>query len=190
MRSTDPEPASIDLAIRWPCAGPGRRVLKMSMSNVPCRRSIRSRPAICARLAWVDVLPETAVAQVDCQGESARRWALPACVPTSIPSKISPMRVKHAAMLALVLAACGDDDKPHPQRPPVQITAGSPFPADCNGAPQVGTNYRGAEVEPFVAYDPNDPMHLVGVWQQDRWSNGGSNGLGAGATFDGGATWT
>jgi len=100
------------------------------------------------------------------------------------------MRVKHAAMLALVLAACGDDDKPHPRQPLVQITAGSPFPADCNGAPQVGTNYRAAEVEPFVAYDPNDPMHLVGVWQQDRWSNGGSNGLGAGATFDGGATWT
>jgi len=38
--------------------------------------------------------------------------------------------------------------------------------------------------------DPKNPSHLVGAWQQDRWSNGGSNGIGAAASFDGGATWT
>jgi len=40
-----------------------------------------------------------------------------------------------------------------------------------------------------VAVDPNDPMHLVGAWQQDRWANGGSNGLVTAVSFDGGATW-
>jgi hypothetical protein len=102
------------------------------------------------------------------------------------------MTSKHAAMLAFAVlaAACGDDEKAHPQQPLEQITEGSPFAQSCNGAAQIGSNYRGAEVEPFVAYDPSDPMHVVGVWQQDRWSNGGSNGLGAAASFDAGATWT
>ena len=31
---------------------------------------------------------------------------------------------------------------------------------------------------------------MVGVWQQDRWSNGGSRGNVAGVTTNGGATWT
>ena len=104
------------------------------------------------------------------------------------------MTPKQAVVLALAafvaLGACGDDKETLPEQPLVQVTAASPFPAACNGPTQFGTNYRGAEVEPFVAYDPSDPMHLVGVWQQDRWSNGGANGLGAAASFDGGASWT
>ena len=39
------------------------------------------------------------------------------------------------------------------------------------------TNFPDAEVEPYVAVDPTDPTHLVGSMQQDRWSDGGSNGL-------------
>ena len=65
----------------------------------------------------------------------------------------------------------------------------STFSAHCNGAPQTGTLYRNAEVEPQVAVDPRNQAHLVGVWQQDRWSNGGANGLLAGVSNDGGATW-
>ena len=41
-------------------------------------------------------------------------------------------------------------------------------------------NYLNSEVEPQVAIDPTDPSHLVGAWQQDRWSNGGAHGLVAG----------
>jgi hypothetical protein len=50
-------------------------------------------------------------------------------------------------------------------------------------------NYRNSEVEPQVAVDPRDPNHLVGAWQQDRWLNGGSHGLVAAYSTDGGATW-
>lgn len=50
-------------------------------------------------------------------------------------------------------------------------------------------NYRNSEVEPQVAVDPTDPSHLVGAWQQDRWSNGGAHGLVAGYSTDGGASW-
>jgi len=65
----------------------------------------------------------------------------------------------------------------------------SPFPAGCEGVPQSGTLYENGEVEPRVAVDPANPLHIVGVFQQDRWSNGGSHGLVASTSFDGGATW-
>lgn len=70
-----------------------------------------------------------------------------------------------------------------------RATAASPFAADCNGVAQTGTLYPNAEVEPFVAANPRNPLNLVGTWQQDRWSNGGAQGLGLAASFDGGIHW-
>jgi BNR repeat-like domain len=52
------------------------------------------------------------------------------------------------------------------------------------------TNYPSAEVEPWVAVNPRSPANMVAVWQQDRWSNFGANGLRAAYTTDGGSTWT
>jgi hypothetical protein len=66
----------------------------------------------------------------------------------------------------------------------------SPYTAVCNGVPaggQVGTNYRGTEVEPWVAIKGGN---LIGGWQQDRWSNGGANGLRVAYSTNGGTTWT
>jgi hypothetical protein len=65
----------------------------------------------------------------------------------------------------------------------------SPFLPDCNGVTQQGRLFTNAEVEPFVAGNPRDPLNLVGVWQQDRWSSGGAQGMGTGVSFDGGITW-
>jgi hypothetical protein len=57
---------------------------------------------------------------------------------------------------------------------PVRVSAPSLFTA-CNiGGP--GTNYVNAEVEPWVATNPKNPTNLIGVWQQDRWNNGGAHG--------------
>lgn len=50
-------------------------------------------------------------------------------------------------------------------------------------------NYPDAEVEPYVASNPANPSHLVASFQQDRWNDGGSNGLTNVVSFDGGATW-
>jgi hypothetical protein len=73
----------------------------------------------------------------------------------------------------------------------VRVSASTPFTPGCNTEPpRDATFYRNAEVEPFVAVNPRDQAHLVGVWQQDRWSNGGSNGLGTGVSRDGGKTWS
>lgn len=72
----------------------------------------------------------------------------------------------------------------------VRVTGRSPFPAQCDNAPVTGVAYVGAEVEPQVAVDPRDPSHVVGVWQQDRWSDGGARGLRTGYSFDGGLSWS
>ena len=70
-----------------------------------------------------------------------------------------------------------------------QVGPTDPF-AGCSTAGQVGTNYPNSQVEPRVAVDPSHPAHIVGVWQQDRWSNGGAQGIVAGVSFDGGQSWT
>src|SRR5438552_6828968 len=72
----------------------------------------------------------------------------------------------------------------------VAVTVSGPSPyASCSNAGQPGTNYVNAEVEPWVAANPANSSNLIGVWQQDRWSNGGAHGLVAGFSPDGGTTW-
>ena len=68
----------------------------------------------------------------------------------------------------------------------------SPYAAQACRAldsPAPSRNYLNSEVEPQVAVDPTNPMHLVGAWQQDRWSDGGAHGLVAAYSTDGGGTW-
>ncbi|HKH16970.1 MAG TPA: sialidase family protein [Solirubrobacteraceae bacterium] len=50
--------------------------------------------------------------------------------------------------------------------------------------------YDNAEVEPQVAVNPNDAGEVFGVWQQDRWPDGGARGLTASRSLDGGDSWT
>jgi len=71
--------------------------------------------------------------------------------------------------------------------PPVNASSPSPFAACTVGGP--GTNFVNSEVEPFVDVNPTDPNNVIGVYQQDRWSNGGAHGLVAAVSHDGGQTW-
>src|SRR5260370_42565753 len=57
----------------------------------------------------------------------------------------------------------------------VLVSGPSPY-AGCSTAGQLGTDYVNAEVEPYVAVNPHLAGNVVGVWQQDRWSNGGGQG--------------
>jgi BNR repeat protein len=101
--------------------------------------------------------------------------------------------IRLAAAAALALAACGEDHpvfSPIPLADPVRVSGASPFPPGCNAAPQRGVRYPGSEVEPSLAANPVDPAHLVAAWQQDRWSDGGSDGLVTAVSHDGGASWT
>jgi hypothetical protein len=77
---------------------------------------------------------------------------------------------------------------------PLVRVSGNPSPlAGCTnigpGTPGA-VNYVNDEVEPWVAVNPTNPQNIIGVWQQDRWSDGGARGLATGYSTNGGATWT
>ena len=75
--------------------------------------------------------------------------------------------------------------------PLVQVSGTSPFAA-CTAddvAGQSGEVFPNSEVEPWIDVNPTDEENIVGMWQQDRWSNGGSSGHVAGVSVDGGSHW-
>ncbi len=79
----------------------------------------------------------------------------------------------------------------HPFRFPLQrISAATPFSSSCSTAPLSGTVYLNAEVEPWIAVNPSNPRNFIGVWQQDRWSSGGANGLLTAVSLDAGLSWS
>ena len=78
---------------------------------------------------------------------------------------------------------------------PVPASGTSPFDDDCGltlGADDffgTGVLFRNSEVEPWVEVNPLYPNIVAGIWQQDRWSNGGSRGNVMAVSYDGGANW-
>jgi hypothetical protein len=102
----------------------------------------------------------------------------------------------HRAVLIAVLGSitsvesggCGDNTH-DPFVGLVRVTGASPYAERCAGTEQLGTNFPGMEVEPSLAVDPTRAGHLVATWQQDRWANGGANGIGTAVSVDGGRTW-
>jgi hypothetical protein len=67
----------------------------------------------------------------------------------------------------------------------------SPLAAGCGAdLSQVnGANQRNAEVQPMVASDPIDPLHLIALYQQDRWTGLGSKAVLTAVSFDLGMHW-
>src|SRR5436190_9477440 len=106
-----------------------------------------------------------------------------------------PRRMRRAAALLLFCCAC-DEPPAGPQTLPgaglVTVSGTAPWNSSaCRGpAGPGGVAFPNAEVEPYAAVNPGNAKHLIGIWQQDRWSNGGASGLVTAATFDGGHTWT
>ena len=97
------------------------------------------------------------------------------------------LSVMTLVMASAVSASAG----PFTTTPLVQVSGASPI-GTCQGDDGNigGTNVRNSEVEPFVAVDPSNPNVMIGAWQQDRWSNGGSQGLVTATSTNGGASWT
>jgi BNR repeat-like domain len=98
-----------------------------------------------------------------------------------------PLRLTQVALCAMAIGA----SSAHALDFDFRFLASAPtkFADNCNGVPQTGNLFKNSEVEPYIAVNPRYPLNLIGVWQQDRWSNGGSQGLGTGVSFDGGVTW-
>src|SRR5512141_2704802 len=94
-------------------------------------------------------------------------------------------KMRRAAAVLLVCISCGGESPPLQVFPDLVAVSGvAPWNASCAATIARGSLARDAEVEPSIAVDPKDPKHLIGIWQQDRWSNGGANGLVTAATFD------
>ena len=109
------------------------------------------------------------------------------------------MRASRTVLIGLALIALV-------AAPSVAIASGSTFtlssPANASavnplsgctlgaveGADPPSVNYPNTEVEPYVAVNPQTG-HIVGAYQQDRWSDGGAHGLVASRSSDGGVTW-
>src|SRR5215469_5445715 len=108
------------------------------------------------------------------------------------------------AVVALVtlVAACGGSSGggsvvPVPPVPPftsvpqTRVSLPSTFAPGCDGvSPESGTLYTNTAVEPYLVANPFNPMNLIAIWQQDRWSNGGAQGLMLASSVDGGSSWT
>jgi hypothetical protein len=90
-----------------------------------------------------------------------------------------------AAALALPMA---------PAAAQTQISGPTPFPlppaGPCDNELLGGVLYPDSEVEPWVDVNPTDANNLIAVWQQDRFSNGGSRANAGGYSLDGGTNWT
>jgi len=74
---------------------------------------------------------------------------------------------------------------------PTPISGATPYSdAACDNETLGGTLYKNSEVEPWVDVNPTDARNMIAVYQQDRFSNGGSRGNAASYTTNGGARWT
>ena len=93
-----------------------------------------------------------------------------------------------AALAAVLVVVAPASAEPYTSTAPLDISAGDPFAA----CPPIGAgiSYPDAEVEPWVEVNPANPLNVVAIYQQDRYSNGGSKGNVSSASFDGGLTWT
>jgi hypothetical protein len=115
--------------------------------------------------------------------------------------------LRHAGLFAaLAVSGCGGSSNsgstsappvspPSPPPPPTldpgyRVSGTSPFANNCDNGTTGGTAFVNAEVEPSFAVNPTNAQNLVAVWQEDRWSTGGSRGLVAGRSSDGGKTWS
>lgn len=100
-----------------------------------------------------------------------------------VSSRTIAAAVSVLALAAATVASAAVD-------PLTPVPEPSPFTPGCQGAPQSGTEFRNAEVEPHVDVNLADEDNVVGAWQQDRWSNGGATGQLSAFSTDGGQSWT
>jgi hypothetical protein len=101
-----------------------------------------------------------------------------------------PVIRKAGSIVALTSAlALGASASGLAAAPPPTLVSGPTQLAACSAfdSSQPGRNFLNAEVEPQLAVNGNN---MIGLWHQDRWSDGGAHGIGVGVSNDGGAHWT
>jgi BNR/Asp-box repeat protein len=99
------------------------------------------------------------------------------------------LRAAAVALAAVPLAVGTGTASAHSGPALVQASAGDPT-ASCTAGAESGTNAPNTEVEPYISVNPLNPKQAIGVFQQDRWNNGGAHAGGEVWTRDGGEHWT
>lgn len=98
------------------------------------------------------------------------------------------MRARRSAVAAILaavpLALTSGAAWANPGHALVQASSGDPT-ASCTAGAESGRNYPNTEIEPYVAVNPWHPREVIGVFQQDRWSNGGAHAGGVVWSRDG-----
>lgn len=69
-------------------------------------------------------------------------------------------------------------------------TVTSPVRVNTDLLPQGGTAQPETQAEPYLAVNPNDLNHLIAVYQESRFANGGARALNYSVSLNGGVTWT
>ena len=99
---------------------------------------------------------------------------------------------------ALLLAGCGGSDDnlnpgggppPYSAVPQVKVSQPNTLGSSCDGVAAEGTLYPGTAIEPQIAVNAMNRSFLIAVWQQNRWSSGGSQAIAVSSSVDGGNTW-
>src|SRR3954463_4805340 len=102
------------------------------------------------------------------------------------------MRVCFVAVAVAAVAAAAPSSAvaaDYQAGPPVLASpALSPLPDPCpvQGETDSQGKVKDTEGEPLVAVNPTNPNNVIGVFQEDRWSDGGAHGLLAAVSFHGG----
>ena len=110
-------------------------------------------------------------------------------------------RARAAALLAALgaLGSCGGSDgnlgpgngpPAYTSVPLLMVSQPSTLAPNCDGVSAEGTLFSGTALEPQLAVSPFSSSNLIAVWQQNRWSTGGSQAIGVAASFDGGNSWS
>jgi hypothetical protein len=102
-----------------------------------------------------------------------------------------------ALMAALALGVGSAAASTYSATPPVVASFGATDPFAACTADNVSaqesslgsTLYPASEPEPSVDINPTDSLNIVGVYQEDRWSDGGGRGIASSWSTDGGLTW-
>ena len=95
------------------------------------------------------------------------------------------------ALALLPLWAIPSSAGPLSATAPVQVTGATPFDPECGLDPvdESSVLFVDSEVEPWIDVSPADPDIMAGIWQQDRWNDGGSRGNVTALSADGGTSW-
>lgn len=94
------------------------------------------------------------------------------------------------ALAAAVLWAPASGRSASPRQGiPVRVSGSDAFSSCQPSTTPSGVSFASSAVEPYLAVGSGSTPELAAVWQQDRWDNGGAQGIMAATSTDNGRSW-